>query len=166
MLIAFGLVIVFAGSLVYFLGFNVNIKSLLFYCVFLVSTAIFCLVIFLIIDKLNKTYIIFDEEKIVEKSKYNERTIVYYNQILYTQYHDKIDLINCTDFGYVEIVYKIDSKDNDAFEISEYAYPALAWACKNGIINGDGNKLMPLGSAERCQVATMLMRFCKNILGV
>ena len=52
---------------------------------------------------------------------------------------------------------------NDAFEISEYAYPALAWACKNGIINGDGNKLMPLGSAERCQVAAMLMRFCEMI---
>lgn len=52
---------------------------------------------------------------------------------------------------------------DDAFEISEYAYPALQWACKNGIINGDGNKLMPLGSAERCQVATMLMRFCEMI---
>ncbi len=50
---------------------------------------------------------------------------------------------------------------NDAFDISEYAYPALAWACKNGIINGDGNNLMPKASAERCQVAAIFARFCE-----
>ena len=49
---------------------------------------------------------------------------------------------------------------DDAFDISDYAYPALQWACKNGIINGDGSKLMPGAAAERCQVALMLMRFC------
>ncbi|MBQ7974468.1 MAG: S-layer homology domain-containing protein [Clostridia bacterium] len=50
---------------------------------------------------------------------------------------------------------------NDAFDISEYAYPALQWACKNGIINGDGNNLMPKASAERCQVAAIFARFCE-----
>ncbi len=50
----------------------------------------------------------------------------------------------------------------DAFEVSEWAVPAIQWACGAGIINGtgDGSTLTPQGNATRAQVATMLMRFC------
>ncbi len=48
----------------------------------------------------------------------------------------------------------------DAMEISEYAVPAMQWACGAGIVNGmDGNTLVPQGEAARAQIAAMLMRF-------
>lgn len=113
-LIAFSGLIIFMGSLGYFLGFNINAKSLLFYAIFLISTIILFLVIFLIVDKCNKKYIVFDSEKIKEENKDDEKIIVYYKQILYTKYHNSIDLFNGNiDFGFVEIVYKTDSKDKE-----------------------------------------------------
>lgn len=50
----------------------------------------------------------------------------------------------------------------DALEISEYAIPAMQWACGAGIMEGDAGYLTPQGDATRAQVATMLMRFCEN----
>lgn len=49
---------------------------------------------------------------------------------------------------------------NDAFDISEYAFPALQWACAAGIIRGDdtGN-LNPGSPVTRAQFAAMLQRF-------
>ena len=52
----------------------------------------------------------------------------------------------------------------DALKISEYAVPAMQWACGAGIIEGDGAKLDPQGNATRAQVATMLMRFIENVV--
>ena len=51
----------------------------------------------------------------------------------------------------------------DAQEISEYAIPAMQWACGAGVIQGDGNALNPQGYAARSEAAAMLMRFCKNM---
>ena len=48
----------------------------------------------------------------------------------------------------------------DALEISEYAIPAMQWACGAGIIQGNGGYLNPQGDATRAEIATMLMRFC------
>ena len=54
--------------------------------------------------------------------------------------------------------------NRDAGEVSDYAVPAMKWAVENGIISGDINgDLMPKGNATRAQVASMLMRFCKNV---
>ena len=50
----------------------------------------------------------------------------------------------------------------DALEISEYAIPAMQWACGAGIMEGNAGYLTPQGNATRAQVATMLMRFCEN----
>ena len=52
----------------------------------------------------------------------------------------------------------------DAFDVAEYAIPAMQWAVGAGIINGtgDGSTLTPQGPATRAQVATMLMRFCEK----
>ena len=53
----------------------------------------------------------------------------------------------------------------DAFDISNYAYPAMQWACGAGIINGmDDGTLMPQGKATRAEAATMLMNFCENVV--
>lgn len=50
----------------------------------------------------------------------------------------------------------------DALKISEYAIPAMQWACGTGVIMGvTESTLLPQGSATRAQVATMLMRFCE-----
>ena len=56
----------------------------------------------------------------------------------------------------------------DAFSISEWAIPAMQWACGSGMIqgiaDGDGMKLDPSGSATRAQIATILWRFCDMIM--
>ena len=48
---------------------------------------------------------------------------------------------------------------SDAPEVSEYAVPAMQWACGAGIVEGYGDVLDPTGNATRAQAATMLMRF-------
>ena len=57
---------------------------------------------------------------------------------------------------------------SDALDVHSWAVPAMQWACGAGVINGiaDGNsmKLDPTGSATRAQVATMLWRFCVEIM--
>ncbi len=64
--------------------------------------------------------------------------------------------------GY-EVTSQIDlSKFIDDHEISTWAETALSWANDRGLVEGDGSKLMPKGSAERCQVAAILYRFCQN----
>ena len=50
----------------------------------------------------------------------------------------------------------------DAADISEWAVPAMQWACGVGIIQGSGAYLNPQGSATRVETSTMLMRFCQN----
>ena len=53
----------------------------------------------------------------------------------------------------------------DAFDISNYAYPAMQWACGAGIMSGnDDGTLNPQGKATRAEAATMLMNFCENIV--
>ena len=53
----------------------------------------------------------------------------------------------------------------DAFDICNYAYPAMQWACGAGIMSGnDDGTLNPQGKATRAEAATMLMNFCENIV--
>lgn len=52
----------------------------------------------------------------------------------------------------------------DAFSISEYAIPAMQWACGAGLINGIGDTLQPAGAASRAQAAAILHRFCENVI--
>lgn len=49
----------------------------------------------------------------------------------------------------------------DVGQLSEYAVPAMQWACGAGIINGtgDGSTLSPQGTATRAQLAVMLYRW-------
>lgn len=51
----------------------------------------------------------------------------------------------------------------DAFDISEYAIPAMQWACGSGLINGSGDTLMPTGHAIRAQAAAILHRFSDQL---
>ena len=51
----------------------------------------------------------------------------------------------------------------DAFSISEYAIPAMQWACGAGIISGnEDGTLNPGGHAQRAHAAQMLMKFLEN----
>lgn len=52
----------------------------------------------------------------------------------------------------------LDSFD-DAASVSSYAKTAMVWAVENGILSGNGNNLLPQGSATRVQLAAMLYRF-------
>ena len=52
----------------------------------------------------------------------------------------------------------------DFADLSEYAIPAMQWACGAGVITGVTDAtLVPHGEATRAQVAAMLMRFCEAI---
>ena len=52
---------------------------------------------------------------------------------------------------------------NDAFAVSEYAIPAMQWACGSGMVRGIAQKggmlLAPRDTTTRAQTATLLMRF-------
>jgi len=52
---------------------------------------------------------------------------------------------------------------HDAFDISEYAIPAIQWPVATGLINGR-NRTHPRsqGSATRAETAAMLKRFSDN----
>ena len=59
---------------------------------------------------------------------------------------------------------------DDVFDVHSWAMEAMQWACGAGVIGGiaDGNgmKLDPSGSATRAQVATMLQRFCVEVMNI
>ena len=52
---------------------------------------------------------------------------------------------------------------DDAFAVSEYAIPAMQWACGSGLMTGaqrdGGMALAPRDTATRAQTATLLTRF-------
>ena len=52
---------------------------------------------------------------------------------------------------------------DDAFAVSEYAIPAMQWACGSGMVRGIAQKggmlLAPMDTTTRAQTATLLMRF-------
>ena len=54
---------------------------------------------------------------------------------------------------------------SDAGLVSSYAAEALSWANATGLITGTtGTTLSPQGSATRAQVATILSRFCQDVI--
>ncbi len=50
----------------------------------------------------------------------------------------------------------------DAASVSEYAVPALQWACGAGILQGADGALLPTHPADRAQTAAILHRFCQQ----
>ena len=57
---------------------------------------------------------------------------------------------------------------DDAFDIAQYAIPAMQWACGSGMVNGmddgkGGMNLEPQGITTRAQMVTMLMRLHADI---
>ena len=50
----------------------------------------------------------------------------------------------------------------DVRAISDYALPAMRWACGTGFLQGANGKLNPSGLAARSQLAAMLHRYLKN----
>ena len=120
-IIAFAGLLILIGSFSYFLGFDVNVKTLSYYGLFLAFVMMLSFLVFVIIDIFNRKYFIFDEEKIIEKNKNNERIVVYYNQIFYTEYHNKIDIFfGIIDFGYAEIACNTYVNDENGTRICIY----------------------------------------------
>ena len=52
---------------------------------------------------------------------------------------------------------------DDAFDVAEYAIPAMQWACGAGLMQGDGVNLTPKADATRAQAAALFQRFCENV---
>ena len=50
----------------------------------------------------------------------------------------------------------------DVADLSEYAIPAMQWACGSGLMEGSNGSLNPRAKATRAEVATMLMRWMKR----
>jgi len=54
---------------------------------------------------------------------------------------------------------------SDSGDVSSWAREAMSWAVSAGIITGrTESALVPLGTANRAEVATIFMRFCENII--
>lgn len=54
----------------------------------------------------------------------------------------------------------------DAFDISEYAYSAIQWACGAGIMQGDDNGcIRPGDNASRSELAELFRKFDENVAG-
>ena len=51
---------------------------------------------------------------------------------------------------------------SDHGSVSSYAYPAMQWAIRTGLLNGAAGRLMPQGLATRAQAAAILFRFCQK----
>ena len=51
----------------------------------------------------------------------------------------------------------------DTREVSEYAYEALCWCAAEGIITGSNGILDPQGTANRAQIAAILVRISENV---
>lgn len=53
----------------------------------------------------------------------------------------------------------------DLSQIDEEALPAMQWAVASGLVRGtSASSLEPAADASRCQLATVLMRFCENVV--
>lgn len=53
---------------------------------------------------------------------------------------------------------------SDAFEVGEWAIPAMQWACASGVMEEmDAGTLSPEGCVTRAQLAAMLQRFCERL---
>lgn len=50
-------------------------------------------------------------------------------------------------------------RHGDAQTVSNYALPAMRWACGTGFLQGANGKLNPSGLATRAQLAAMLHRY-------
>lgn len=88
----------------------------------MLSAILVALLLFWLIDTLDQSYVIFDDEKIIEKNRHGEERAVYYNQIVYAKYRNGIDLLDgrFDIAGHVDIVYKLDSKDHGPKRIALY----------------------------------------------
>ena len=51
----------------------------------------------------------------------------------------------------------------DALDVSEYAIPAMQWACGAGIVEGNDAHLNPQGQTTRAEAAIMLMRLIQTV---
>jgi len=51
----------------------------------------------------------------------------------------------------------------DGAEVSDWAVPAMQWACGSGLMEGDAGTLTPKANATRAQAAVLFHRFCEKV---
>lgn len=51
----------------------------------------------------------------------------------------------------------------DALSISEWAIEAFQWSCGAGLVSGDGSSLLPADTAQRVEVAQLIMNFLEKV---
>lgn len=74
-------------------------------------------------------------------------------------------LVNYAKFIGYDVSPKADlSKFEDSADVSNWAENALSWASFEKLIQGNSNRLMPSGNAERAQIAAIFHRFVDNII--
>lgn len=57
------------------------------------------------------------------------------------------------------------SKYTDSDQVSEYAKDVMKWAVGSGLLSGRGDNLLaPQGQTTRAEAATILMRYCKDLV--
>ena len=99
----------------------------------------------------------------ISETKFSPSSLVTREQMatFFYRYADKILKADVSDRMKLETF-----PDND--RISDYSVDCLSWACAVGLINGVPNGsvtyLQPKSGATRAQIATVLMRFCENIV--
>jgi len=53
----------------------------------------------------------------------------------------------------------------DAGDVSDYALPAVKWACGAGLLEGDGSaRVRPRSALTRAEAAVLFMRFCREVV--
>ena len=52
----------------------------------------------------------------------------------------------------------------DGASVNGYAVTPMSWSVAEGLISGIGTEIRPQSTATRAQIATMLMRFCENVV--
>ena len=52
----------------------------------------------------------------------------------------------------------------DVESVNGYAVTPMSWSVAEGLISGIGTEIRPQSTATRAQIATMLMRFCENVV--
>ena len=62
-------------------------------------------------------------------------------------------------YGYQTSLAVQPLRHGDAQTVSNYALPAMRWACGTGFLQGANGKLNPSGLATRAQLAAMLHRY-------
>lgn len=102
--------LVFLITFGYFLGWKINPFNFLIYLSIIFGVIFLAILIYLILNLINKTYVYIDGEKILKIHKSKKKLILENKHILYAKYLNKVDFFDLTnpisELNCMEITYK------------------------------------------------------------